>query len=74
MFQESQNRCIESENERQRIQTDFETCYQQMQHLEDLQLQQQQQKSAASNSLDAIDQVCLKFIAILRSFYRCRTV
>ena len=52
-FQESQNRCTELENERQRIQNDFENYYQHTHQLEEL----QQQKSVVNNNSDSIEQV-----------------
>ncbi|CAF1198414.1 unnamed protein product [Adineta steineri] len=51
-FRESQNRCTELENERQRIQTEIENYYQRTQHLEEL----QQQKSLISNNSEEINQ------------------
>jgi hypothetical protein len=51
--QESQTRCSELENERQRIQTDFENYYQQTQQLEE----SQQHKSMMNKNSDSIDQV-----------------
>ena len=53
VIQESQTRCTELENERQRIQTDFETYYQRTHHLEEL----QQQKSLPNNNSEPINQV-----------------
>jgi hypothetical protein len=55
-IQESQTRSTELENERQRIQTEFENYYQRTHHLEELQ-QQQQQKSLIANNSDQINQV-----------------
>jgi hypothetical protein len=51
--QESQTQCNDIENERQRIQTEFENYYQQTHHLEQL----QQQKSLISNNSEEINQV-----------------
>ncbi len=62
-LQDSQTRCIDLENERQRIQTEFEDYYQRTHHLEEL--QQQQQKSL-NNSSEPIVQV-LKFSSKLKS-------
>lgn len=53
LFQESQSRCNELENERQRIQNDFENYYQHTNQLEEL----QQQKSVVNNNSDSIEQV-----------------
>ncbi|CAF3872198.1 unnamed protein product [Rotaria sp. Silwood2] len=50
-FRESQTRCNDVENERQRIQTEFENYYQRTHHLEDL-----QQQSPISNDSDQINQ------------------
>jgi hypothetical protein len=60
-LQDSQTRCIDLENERQRIQTEFEDYYQRTHHLEEL----QQQKSL-NNSSEPIVQV-LKFSSKLKS-------
>ncbi len=58
-LQDSQTRCIDLENERQRIQTEFEDYYQRTHHLEEL-----QQKSL-NNSSEPIVQV-LKFSSKLK--------
>ncbi|CAF3416009.1 unnamed protein product [Rotaria sp. Silwood1] len=50
-FRESQTRCTDLENERQRIQTEFENYYQRTHHLEEL-----QQPSPISNNSDQINQ------------------
>ncbi|CAF0753083.1 unnamed protein product [Rotaria sp. Silwood1] len=50
-FRESQTRCTDLENERQRIQTEFENYYQRTHHLEEL-----QQPSPTSNNSDQINQ------------------
>ncbi|CAF0756075.1 unnamed protein product [Rotaria sordida] len=50
-FRESQTRCTDLENERQRIQTEFENYYQRTHHLEEL-----QQQSPTSNNSDQINQ------------------
>ncbi|CAF3690323.1 unnamed protein product [Rotaria socialis] len=55
-FRDSQSRCNELENERQRIQTEFENYYQRIHHLEELQQQQQQQQSPISSNGDQINQ------------------
>ncbi|CAF0988438.1 unnamed protein product [Adineta ricciae] len=55
---DSQTRCADLENERQRIQIEFETYYQRMHQLEELQAQQQQQQQKAllNNNAEEIHQ------------------
>lgn len=58
-FEDSQNRCVELENERQRIQNDFENFYQQTQEAEKL----QKENAANNQNSEPIEQVCRKKIA-----------
>ncbi|UJR35921.1 hypothetical protein I4U23_028663 [Adineta vaga] len=57
-LRDSQTRCTDLEEERQRIQTEFENYYQRMHELEELQQQQQQQqqKSIINNHSEEINQ------------------
>ena len=56
ILQDSQTRCADLENERQRIQIEFEAYYQRMHQLEELQAQQQQ-KALLNNNTEEIHQV-----------------